>query len=338
VSAQAQALFSRSVDLHADPLLWGRDLLRRGTRGQADVPRLREAGAALQVFGVVTQSPSGQNIERNPAAARDQVTLLAVASAWPPRTWTSRLERALYQAERLRRMAKASGGKLALVLSRADLARLRPGTLGGLLALEGSQALEGDLAAVGKLYDAGFRMMAPTHFLDTEFAGSAHGEQKAGLTPLGEQWLSLLEQKRIVVDLAHASPRTVDDVLARATRPVVVSHSGVKGTCDNARNLSDAQLRALARNGALVGIGYWETATCGRDAAAVARAMRHAADVMGVEHVALGSDFDGAVAEPFDATGVPLLADALRAERFSDAEIRAIASENAMRFFAAALP
>ena len=127
-------------------------------------------------------------------------------------------------------------------------------------------------------------------------------------------------------------------MLAVASRPLVVSHTGVKGTCDNLRNLSDAQLRALAKNGALVGIGYWESATCGRDAAAVARAMRHAADVIGVGHLALGSDFDGAVAEPFDVTGLPLLAESLRAEHFSDPDIRAIVSENALRFLGSALP
>jgi microsomal dipeptidase-like Zn-dependent dipeptidase len=147
-----------------------------------------------------------------------------------------------------------------------------------------------------------------------------------------------MEQQKLIVDLAHASPRAIEDVLAIAVRPVVVSHTGVKGTCDNRRNLSDDQLRALAKNGALVGIGFWEAATCGTDAGAVARAFRHAADVMGVEHLALGSDFDGAVPEPFDATGVPTLAPALKSERFTDAEIRAIASGNAYRFFAAQLP
>jgi membrane dipeptidase len=112
----------------------------------------------------------------------------------------------------------------------------------------------------------------------------------------------------------------------------------VKATCDNARNLSDAQLRMLASKGALVGIGHWKAATCGSDAAAVALAIRHAANVMGIEHLALGSDFDGAVTEPFDATGVPLLAEALRQQRFSDDEIRAIFSGSALRFFQRWLP
>ncbi len=340
----ARALAADEVDLHADPLLWGGDLLQRGSRGHVDLPRLLEAGALLQVFGVVTQAPLGMNVRSNPNDAADLITALAVVSRWPRQTWKSRRERALYLAQRLRETAARSAGKLVLVRSRADLdallAQRRAGShaVGAILGLEGSQALEGDLESISALFAAGFRMMAPTHFVDTEISGSAHGEHKGGLTPLGRRWLATLEEKRVLVDLAHASPQTLQDVLAAARRPVVVSHTGVKATCDSPRNLSDDQLRALAKNGALVGIGYWKAATCGTDAAAIARAMRHAADVMGVEHVALGSDFDGAVKQPFDVTGLPLLAEALRVERFSDAQVRAIFTGNAVAFLSKSLP
>ncbi len=340
----ALAVAADEVDLHADPLLWGRDLLERGSRGHVDLPRLLEVGALLQVFGVVTQAPLGMNVTRNPNDAADMITGLAIVSRWPRQTWKSRRERALYLAQRLRETAARSAGKLVLVRSRADLEalltqrRARSHAVGAILGLEGSQALEGDLESISALFAAGFRMMAPTHFVDTEISGSAHGEEKGGLTPLGRRWLATLEEKRILVDLAHASPQTLRDVLAAARRPVVVSHTGVKATCDSPRNLSDDQLRALAKNGALVGIGYWKAATCGTDAAAIARAMRHAADVMGVEHVALGSDFDGAVKQPFDVTGLPLLAEALRVERFSDAQVRAIFTGNAVAFLSKSLP
>src|SRR5262245_62239883 len=121
-------------------------------------------------------------------------------------------------------------------------------------------------------------------------AGSSHGFEKYRLTDKGRELVRQMEEKRMLVDLAHASPKTIDDVLKTATRPVVVSHTGVKGTCDNARNLSDDQLRAIARNGGIVGVGFWDTAVCGRDASAIAKAIRHAVGVMGVDHVALGSD------------------------------------------------
>ena len=118
---------------------------------------------------------------------------------------------------------------------------------------------------------------------------------------------------------------------------MVVSHTGVKGTCDNARNLSDAHLRGVARTGGVVGIGFWETAVCGRRGA-LARAMRHAVAVAGIDHVALGSDFDGAVSTPFDAAGLPVLTEALLAEGFDDEEIARIMGGNAVRVLRSALP
>ena len=131
---------------------------------------------------------------------------------------------------------------------------------------------------------------------------------------------------------------TLRDVTAIATKPVIVSHTGVKGTCNNTRNLSDDELRAVARTGGVVGIGYWETAVCGRDAQAVARAIQYAVKLVGVEHVALGSDFDGATTMPFDATGVPLIADALRKAGLSEHDVRLITGENVVRVLSQSLP
>src|SRR4030095_10350751 len=98
--------------------------------------------------------------------------------------------------------------------------------------------------------------------------------------------------------------KVIEDVLAVATRPVIVSHTGVKGTCNNTRNLSDGQLKAIKLNGGIVGIGFWDTVVCGQDAGAIARSIRYAVNVAGIDHVALGSDYDGAVVVPFDTTGI----------------------------------
>ena len=123
-----------------------------------------------------------------------------------------------------------------------------------------------------------------------------------------------------------------------STKPVIVSHTGVKGTCNNNRNLSDEQIKGIAKTGGLIGIGYWETAVCGRDAKAIARAIRYTANVAGVEHVGLGSDFDGAVAEPFDTTGLVQITDALIAEGFSADETRMIMGGNVLRVLSLSLP
>lgn len=330
------------ADLHADSLLWGRPLLKRNRRGQVDLPRLRDGHYALQVFGVVTKMPrrlSGSNDGRT-----DWIGPLSWLQRWPWRTHASLAERALFQASRLRALSENSRGKFLVIRTAADLKSHRrrrktePGLMAGMLAVEGAHALEGDLQKLDSFFDAGVRMMAPTHFFDTELGGSAHGKVKGGLTPLGRRWLAEMEKRRMIVDLAHASPETFADAIFQAKRPVVVSHTGVRGTCDNRRNLSDDQLRMVARNGGLVGIGYWEMAVCGKDAAAVARAIRHAVKVAGVSHVALGSDFDGAVVTPFDAAQLDRLADALLAEKFPEEQIRAVMGTNLLDFLERNLP
>jgi membrane dipeptidase len=347
VSARAQELHRRLfvADLHADSLLWGRDLLERGSRGHVDVPRLIEGNVALEAFTVVSAVPNilTMNIERNDGPG-PTVTLLAVAGRWPRATWGSLKERALYQARRLHEFAARSGGRLTLIKTRDDLARYaarrrsQPATAAGFLGLEGAQVLEGDAANVDVMFDAGFRMIGLTHFYDNEVGGSAHGAGKGGLTELGREVVRRAEARRMLIDLAHASPRLIDDVLTMATRPVLVSHTGVRGTCDNTRNLSDDQLRRIARTGGVIGIGFWETAVCGRDARSIARAMGHAARVAGVDHVGLGSDFDGAVAAPFDATGLMQITDALLADGFTEDEVAKMMGGNVLRVLEQALP
>jgi microsomal dipeptidase-like Zn-dependent dipeptidase len=168
--------------------------------------------------------------------------------------------------------------------------------------------------------------------------GSAHGARAGGLTALGRRWLSEMERLELVVDLAHASPQTFADVIAAATRPVLVSHTGVTGTCPGPRNLTDDQLRAVARTGGVVGIAYFKVAVCGSEPRQIARAIVHAVRVAGAEHVALGSDFDGAVATPFDTTGLPVLVDALLAEGLTEAQTRLVLGANTLRLLGELLP
>jgi len=345
VSDRARAIHAKYfvADLHADTTLWNRDLLARGTRGHVDVPRLIEGGVAFQAFTIVTRTPRGMNIERN-TADTDNITLLALAERWPPRTWGSLTERALYEASRVTDAAARSNGGLTVIRTGADLEAFGAKraadrrAVAALIGVEGAHALEGNLANLDRLYDAGVRMMAPTHFFDTEIGGSAHGVARGGLTPLGREWVKRMEAKKMVIDLAHASPATIDDVLKLATRPVVVSHTGVRGTCDNQRNLSDAQLAAISDHGGVIGIGVWDTAVCGADARAIAKAIEHAINVAGWEHVALGSDFDGAVTAPFDATGFPQITQAMLDLGMDETKIEGVLGGNVRRLLKAVLP
>jgi microsomal dipeptidase-like Zn-dependent dipeptidase len=345
VSPRARDLHQQLLvaDLHADTLLWDRDLLSRHEDGHVDVPRLIDGNVALQIFTIVTKAPSNIQLDGNDSAS-DAITWLMLAQLRPPSTWRSLTARALDQARAFDEAVARSHGRLAAIRSGEDLERhlerrARDRTLAaGLLGIEGAHALDGRLDNLDRLFDAGVRMIGPAHLADSDVAGSAQGVEKGGLTESGRELIRRMEARNVLVDLAHASPKAFDDAIAMATRPVLVSHTGVQGTCDNARNLTDGQLRAVARTGGVVGIGYWETATCGRDAHAVARAIRHAAGVMGIQHVGLGSDFDGTVVEPFDTTGLALITEALADAGFSEGEIRAVMGNNVLRLLRASLP
>lgn len=331
------------VDLHCDSLLWGRDLLVRGDRGTVDVPRLIEGRVALQAWAACPKVPRHLNLDRNDGRS-DDVTLLGLASGWPPSVLTSLLARTLFFAARADAFATRSGGRLTIIRTAADLAAhlarraTDPTATAAFLTIEGGHALEGDIANLDRVVDAGFRMIGLAHFFDNELGGSAHGVDKGGLTALGRELIVAMEDRSVLVDVAHASSRTVDDVLAVARRPVVASHTGVRGIADNVRNLSDDQVRAIGASGGLVGIGFWPTACGGNDARSIARSVAYAVQLAGVEHVALGSDFDGAVSVPFDASGLVLLTEALLAEGLDEATIRAVMGGNALRLLADTLP
>jgi membrane dipeptidase len=344
-SDRARALHAtlRVADLHADSLLFGRDLLRRADYAHVDVPRLIEGRVALQVLSMAVKTPSGLNIERNDDRS-DDVLKLALAGRWPPATWRRLLPRVRYLASRAEGFAARSGGRFRLIRTRDDLARYladhvaTPGITAGLLSIEGAHALDGDPANVEVVADLGIRMLSPSHFFDTPFGGSAHGIEQHGLTPKGRDMLRRMEARGVLLDVAHASARTIDDALDLATRPIVASHTGVRGVLDNARNLPDAHLEGIAATGGLVGIGFWPWACGGNDAAAIARSIAYAVDRIGVDHVALGSDWDGAVPVPFDASGTIELTDALLAAGLDEAAIRAVMGENVLRVLALALP
>jgi len=345
VSERARALYEDLfvVDLHADSLLWDRDLRERQSYGSVDIPRLFEGKVAIQSFFIVTKTPWITTVD-NTSPNSDAITTLIMAQDWPKKTVGSLFERALHQASRLRELAEQSGGSVLILENKADLDSYRArrargeAVLAAVLGVEGAHALEGDLGNLEKLYDAGVRVVAPTHFFDNDVGGSAHGVDKGGLTELGRAMVKEMEARGMLLDLAHASSKVIDDATAMASRPVIVSHTGVRGTCDNNRNLSDAQVGAIAATGGVVGIGFWKKAVCGTDAAAVARAISHAVGLVGAEHVALGSDFDGAVPMPFDVTGLPLIVDALLSERMSEQDIRLIMGENAARVYGETLP
>jgi len=331
------------ADLHCDELLWDRNLLKKINYGHVDVPRMQQANMAFQVFTIVSKVPAGINIEQNDDKS-DQIALLSFVQLRPVSSWFSIKERALNQCRTLHEFANESDGRLRVITSKTDLQKFisdrakNKSLTSGMLGLEGAQPLEGDLSNLDEFYNLGVRYIGLAHFYDNEWAGSAHGIQKGGLTEIGKKLIKKMDSLHIMIDLAHSSQQTINDVFAVHDGPVLVSHMGIKGVCDNQRNLTDEHLMEIGKRNGLVGIGLWETAVCGKGAAATAKSIRYVADKIGVDKVALGSDWDGAIEAHFDVTGLPLLVTALEKENFTRSEIEKILGGNVRDFFLRNLP
>ena len=344
-SADAVALHQSLdiADLHADTLLWYRSMLERSDRGQVDVPRMLDGNMAIQMLTVVTKSPSGQNYDSNSADASDNITLLALIQRWPLRTRNSLFERAMYQADRLHVFA-AESDSLAVVTSSEELKQVLKAReydsklIAGLLGTEGSHALDGDLDNIKRLYDAGFRMMSLQHFFDNKLGGSLHGASNTGLTDFGREAVRLMDSMGIMIDVSHSSPQVVGDVLNLIDSPLIVSHTGFRGHCDHKRNISDDLIMRIAERGGLIGVGFWSEAVCGTDVAAIADAIAYGVETSGVDAVALGSDWDGAVTTPIAANDLAYLTSALLKRSLSEDHIRAVMGGNTIRYFLEHLP
>ena len=336
------------MDWHCDSLLWDRNLLKRSKFGHVDVPRLIEGNVLIQMFTAVTKSPTGQNYEENKADS-DNITSLAIIQTWPIPAWSSLFQRALHQARRLHKFAARSKGKLRIVKNQAELKKAiedhqqamsndSAKFTVGMLGIEGCHALDGQLDNIDRLYEAGYRMISLHHFFDNKLGGSLHGTEKGGLTDFGRQVVKRLEEKALIIDVAHSSPAVVADVLDMVTRPLVVSHTGLYGACASPRNIPDELLKRIADQGGLIAIGYWDGAVCDITPGGVVRTMRYAIDLLGEDYVALGSDYDGSTTVLFDTSELAILTETMLDKNFSEAEIRKIMGENAVRFLERHLP
>lgn len=386
-AARADLLDGRplfAIDWHADSLLSYRDLTRVGRYGYVDLPRQRRGNIAIQIYTTVTHQPAcfSQGCKPFP----NLVGVKHVYGFSPFSTWFSLSERALWQAEKLRRF-EARDGNFRILRSKADLeAFLRdraqnPRLIAGILGVEGIHALEGDFANVDLFYKAGFRLFGITHWIDNAFGGSRHGAEAGGLTALGRRLIPEMVRRGMIIDLAHGSTPLFKDVVAELKRigggtpakPVVVSHTGVQGTCPSGRNLSDAEIRLVIETDGVIGVGFWTFAVgpspqcqpdlleepnpAVRSAKATARAMMYVAGltcglgrairqqeaaIMAARcfrHVSLGSDFDGYAPIGFDARGVGLVARVLEADyKLSPEVVHMIMGGNALRVLRATLP
>ena len=331
-------------DWHADSHLWNRDLSKRYKRGHVDIPRLQEGNVALQMFTTVTKSPRGQNYEKNETSASDNITSLAVIQRWPIKTWSSLAERAIFQANKVHKLATNDVDNFMLIKSQADLNNFiqkrssNRSFVGGLIGTEGSHALDGDLENVTRLYDEGFRMMSLHHFFDNRLGGSLHGISGQGLTNFGEKVVLEIEKLDIILDVSHSSENVVKDVLKISNRPIVVSHTGFYGHCPSPRNIDDNLMEDIARKGGLIAIGYWDAAVCDNTPKSVAEAIHYGIKLVGAGHVALGSDFDGTINPGFDTAELVAITHELLELGIDDNSIRLVMGENMLNFLQENLP
>lgn len=324
------------ADMHSDQLLWNKNLLEESKYGHLDLVRAKNGNLGLEVYSSVTKVPFGQNYGSN-SDGIDKITALTIVQFWPFKTWFSLMERSLYMAFKLHQFERDSLGQLFILKTKSDLRRLMekrelgPYIHGALLSIEGGQVLEGKLENIDKLYEAGYRMFGLSHFIDTDIGGSAHGVNKKGLTDFGNSVINRLSELGMIIDLAHSSKALMIDVLETTKRPVVISHTGVLGTCEGPRNISDDILYHIKNVGGVIGIGFWKEAVCGEDVESIVRAIRYVVDKIGIDYVALGSDFEGTVKTPFDVSGLGLLTDSLLKAGFSILDIQKIMGRNILR-------
>lgn len=327
------------ADMHADTLLWGRDFRERGTRGHVDVPRLREGNVRLQVLTLVTKTPLGDG-EEHPIrdTSMDTTALLSLVRGHRPQNWFSTRARALAQIEAFRDgVAKEPTGEVIFVRDVTSLRELMTrwrkdgaaAPVGLMLGVEGAHwfgeagANELDVM-IDELEGRGVKMVAPTHRFDNGLSGASEGAEQSGLTELGREVLRRMDARGFLIDLAHISPKGMDQALKLLKGPVVISHTGVWATTPRHRNLRPEEIRELARHGGVIGIGYWPQAVgkanldydgnyldaIGDAFESALKALKEIKDIKGFDpyaHLGLGSDFDGAVFVPFDTARLRLL-------------------------------
>jgi membrane dipeptidase len=323
-SADARALHAAhpAIDLHADTLMWtrwiGYDLgarheapLPRGAFfGHVDVPRLAEGGIGAQFFGLVSLPVAHRG---NARVIDEQIDLLDAHVA-------------------------SDRGRLRKVRTADEVERAhREGFTGALLGIEGAHALDGQLDRVDHFARRGVRYLGILHFSANEAGFPAYGRGRRddeGLTRWGKELVERCEAAGVIVDLAHVNRRGFLDACRMATRPPVVSHTGVTGAFRHWRNIDDEQLRAVADKGGVVGIIFCPRFLGGNAVDDVVRHVRHVIDVAGEDAVALGSDWDGFIVPTTDlrdAARLPLLTDALLAARMGEGTIAKLLRGNALR-------
>lgn len=333
---------------HARGGAGGRSFLERSESGHLDLPRAREGGLAGGFFAIFTSSRRWQK-EKRPVFGEDGKLVQGAFSVPLPDKLDRRVAASFTRSvlSDLFRLVEEAKGGMDVVRTGSDLRRcIEDGVFAAILHIEGVEAVDTRLEALDVYYAAGLRSLGPVWSRPNAFGHGVpfdfprHPDTGPGLTPVGKRLVRRCNELGIMVDCSHLNAAGFWDVARVSEAPIVATHSNAHALCPSPRNLTDAQLDVVALSGGVVGLNYAvgflrEDGDSDPDTplSAIARHARYMADHMGVDHVALGSDFDGATipAQLGDATGLPRLLDALRAVGFDEEEVAKIAYLNWIR-------
>ncbi len=306
-------VFDAHCDTLHDVLAGKRRLGERSRKGHLDLPRLREGGVTAQIFALF---PGREYLSHG--AARRALCLLE----------------AFYQE------MEANPNALTLATSASDIERAKEeGKVAAIMGLEGAEALEGELGLLRIFYRLGVRNVGLTWNYRNRAGYGVKSEDK-GLTEFGVELVRELNRLGVMIDVAHLAPTGVRDVLAISEAPVIASHANAKALCPHRRNLSDELLESIAEKGGVVGVTFVPSfLDPDEHHASLERVLDHIdhmVKVMGVDHVGLGSDFDGFSGQTRgleDVTKLPGITAGLLKRGYGEEEVRKILGGNFLRVF-----
>lgn len=300
-------------------------------KGHLDFPRMQQGGFAGGLFALFVP----------PQRYVSEVAPHLAGEAWQP------LQILWQQLEILKKLVARSDGRARLCLSTADIAACRrDGVLAMVAHIEGADGFDGDGADLAAFWQAGVRSIGPFWNLENRFGAGVTGafpgspDSGPGLTADGERLITLANQQRMMIDVSHMNEKAFWDTARLSSAPLVASHSNAHALCAQPRNLTDDQLRAIRDSGGVVGINFGNAflrADGKRDddggLIEIVKHCEHLMTIMGSDHVALGSDFDGisVPAELKDVTGLPRLYALMRSLNYDQALLEQLAWGNWQR-------
>ncbi len=326
------------ADMHADSIAFGLDFGIEHAIGHISADRIQLGGANLLTMAMPTELPMFYKVfERGAIRGFDAITPSTIFMGWPPRTWVSKYERGLYMLSFLKEIVEKNSDYMFLIETKEDVKSLRDRKERGervlaiVSAVEGAHILDGDINNFDTLIDYGVRMISLTHHFDNEAGGSSGGWDRYGITDFGREIVAIATERGVVLDLAHASEKLVDDVLAFSDAPMVFSHGGIRGICESDRNVSDRNIRRIAANGGLIGVSLYSEGQCGDDVSSIVESIDYVVKLVGPEYVGLGSDFDGDYSLIIDIAGLPLITQELQKLGYNGSDIEKILGGNYLR-------